>query len=178
MYSAAVWFRSGMSVLMLTVPSFWVIATCPGAFRRRVMPTPGLGGEPPVVGVPEGGTGAACSICEDVRATGRKPPPAAGVNSSAAGVKPPTAGVKLSPVPPDDPIGGIPLPPPRPPPCPRWPPGERCCVFSGAASLSGASLRFGLHFHSPVRLTPLGATASRRSVAQPVIHAATRQARG
>src|ERR1700738_2680361 len=95
-YSSAVCVPSGISVLMIKVPSFWLIDTCTGGFRRRLMLMPGLVGVAPVGvwpvgGVLTGGSGVACSIPDAVKLTGRKP------------------------VPPGDAIGGIPPPPPPPP---------------------------------------------------------------
>jgi len=73
-----------MSVLMIKEPSFWVIDTCTGGFRRRLMLTPRLLGVPPVGGVLTGGGGVASSIPGAVKLTGRKPVVAA-VNGVAAG---------------------------------------------------------------------------------------------
>src|ERR1700730_1414017 len=72
-YSSAVCVPSGMSVLMIKEPSFWVIDTCTGGFRRRLMLTPRLLGVPPVGGVLTGGGGVASSIPGAVKLTGRKP---------------------------------------------------------------------------------------------------------
>src|SRR5438309_9455041 len=95
-YSSAVCVPSGMSVLILKVPSIWVIDTCAGALRRRLMLVPRLVGEPSVGGEEAGGSGAGCSIPGAVRATGRRPAPDAG----AGGGEPLAAGAKLTPVPP------------------------------------------------------------------------------
>src|ERR1700730_9923023 len=90
-YSSAVCVPSGMSVLMIKEPSFWVIDTCTGGFRRRLMLTPRLLGVPPVGGVLTGGGGVASSIPGAVKLTGRKPVVAAVGGDPIGGMPPATA---------------------------------------------------------------------------------------